>query len=44
MTQAHALAHSIDVVRPTDDLDVLLHVEILAAVVSRADQAMTELG
>ncbi|MDQ1739404.1 MAG: hypothetical protein QOE53_1056, partial [Pseudonocardiales bacterium] len=25
MVQAHALAHGIDIVRPTNDLDMLLH-------------------
>lgn len=44
MVQAHALAHGIDVVRPTEDLDVLLHIEISAAVVTRADRAIAHLG
>lgn len=44
MVQAHALAHAMDVVRPTEDLDVLLHIEISAAVVTRADRAMARLG
>ena len=42
--QAHAQAQGIDVVRPTEDLDVLLHVEISAAVVIRADRANAQLG
>ncbi len=44
MAQAHALVNGIEVVRPTEDLDVLLHIEISAAVVSRADQAIAQLG
>lgn len=44
MVQAHALAHGIDVVRPTEDLDVLLNIEISAAVVTRADRAIAHLG
>ena len=44
MVQAHALGHGIDVVRPTDDLDILLHIEISAAVVSRADRDIAALG
>lgn len=31
-------------VRPTEDLDVLLHIEISAAVVTRADRAIARLG
>jgi len=34
MAQAHALAHGITVIRPTDDLDVLLHIEVLTVVAS----------
>lgn len=44
MVQVHALGHGIDVVRPTDDLDVLLRIEISASVVGRADRAIAELG
>ena len=44
MVQAHALAHGIDVVRLTEDLDVLLHIEISASVVTRADRAIADLG
>jgi hypothetical protein len=44
MVQVHALAHGIAVVRPTEDLDVLLNIEISAAVVSRADRALAQLG
>jgi hypothetical protein len=44
MVQAHALAHGITVVRPTDDLDVLLHIEVFAGVASDTHTALTELG
>ncbi len=44
MAQAHALAHDIDVVRPTEDMDVLLHIDVSAAVITRADRALTLLG
>jgi len=44
MVQAHAQARGIDTVRPTEDLDVLLHIEISVAVVARADRAIAQLG
>lgn len=44
MVQAHALAHGIAVTRPTDDVDVLLPVEIDANAAARADQHITGLG
>ncbi len=34
MVQAHARAHGITVIRPTEDLDVLLDVEVIAGVAS----------
>jgi hypothetical protein len=44
MVQAHALAHGITVIRPTDDLYVLLHIEVLTGVATDTDVALTELG
>jgi hypothetical protein len=44
MVQVHALAHGIECVRATDDLDVLLRVEVTAAVISQADRALSQLG
>ncbi len=44
MVQAHALSREIDAVRPTADLDVLLHIEISAAVVTRANGASGDSG
>lgn len=44
MVQAHAMAHGIEAIRPTADLDVLLHIEIEPAVVSEAHNALSELG
>ncbi len=44
MVQLHALAHDIDVVRPTDDVDLLLHVEVDPTVASEAHQLITALG
>ncbi|MDQ1719579.1 MAG: hypothetical protein QOE89_3532 [Pseudonocardiales bacterium] len=44
MVQAHALAHGITVIRPTDDLDVLLHIEVLTGVASDTHTALTMLG
>ena len=44
MVQAHAIAHGIEAIRPTTDLDVLLHIEIEPAVVSEAHNALAGLG
>lgn len=44
MVQVHALAHGVNVVRPTEDLDLLLHIELSTAVVSRADHAISGLN
>ena len=44
MVQAHAMAHGIEAIRPTTDLDVLLHIEIDPAVVSEAHDALAGLG
>lgn len=44
MVQAHALAHGIAVTRPTDDVDVLLHVEIDATAAAKAHEHITMLG
>ncbi len=44
MVQAHALAHGITVIRPTDDLDVLLHIEVVTGVASDTHAALTQLG
>lgn len=44
MGQLHALARGIDVIRPTEDLDLLLHIEVSSAVVLRADRAISGLG
>lgn len=44
MVQAHALAHGLRVARPTDDLDLLLHVEVDEAVASEAHEQITHLG
>lgn len=44
MVQAHALAHGIPVTRPTDDIDVLLHIEINTTVAAEAHTRITNLG
>ena len=44
MVQAHALAHRTAVIRPTDDLDVLLHIEVITGVASDTHTALTKLG
>lgn len=44
MVQTHALAHGITGIRPTDDLDVLLHIEMLTGVASDTHTALTTLG
>lgn len=44
MVQAHELAHGIPVTRPTDDIDVLLHIEINTTVAAEAHTRITNLG
>jgi hypothetical protein len=44
MVQAHALAHGIDAIRPTDDLDLLLHIEMIAGLPGQAVTALESLG
>lgn len=44
MVQAHALANGVDAVRPTEDLDLLLHIEMSSAVVIDADRVISGLG
>lgn len=44
MVQAHALAHGISAVRPTDDLDLLLHIEVDETVAGEAHERITRLG
>jgi hypothetical protein len=44
MVQAHALAHGINVIRPTSDLDMLLHIKMIADAASEADARLRSLG
>ena len=44
MVQAHAIAHGVPVGRPTLDIDVLLHVEIVSGVSADAAFALEQLG
>ncbi len=44
MVQLHALGHDIGIVRPTDDLDVLLHVEVDPDIARDAHRSITRLG
>jgi hypothetical protein len=44
MVQAHAIAHGIPVSRPTDDLDLLLHIEVDQTVAGEAHDRITSLG
>ena len=44
MVQAHSLAHGVTVTRPTNDVDVLLHVEIDTAAAEQAHESITGLG
>jgi len=44
MVQAHARANGIDVIRPTQDLDLLLDIEIAGELVAHADRAISGLG
>jgi hypothetical protein len=40
MVQAHALAHSVTLTRPTEDIDMLLHVEVVVGVPQQAANAL----
>lgn len=44
MVQAHALAHDIPQIRPTDDLDMLLHIELVTGIVGEAAHRLEALG
>ena len=44
MVQAHALAHGIPLTRPTEDLDILLHVELVTDVTGEAARRLEALG
>jgi hypothetical protein len=44
MVQSHALAHGIDAIRPTDDLDLLLHLEMVPGLPGEAIAALEALG
>jgi hypothetical protein len=44
MVQAHSLAHDVPVIRPTDDLDLLLHIELVAGVTGEAHRNLENLG
>lgn len=44
MVQAHALAHDVAVVRPTDDLDLLLDIEVSRSVASDTHRQISSLG
>src|SRR5437870_3075322 len=44
MAQLHSLMSGIGVVRPTDDLDILLHVEIATGLAGEATHQLERLG
>lgn len=44
MVQGHALAYGVPITRPTDDLDILLHIEINTTVTEEAHRQITQLG
>lgn len=44
MVQAHAIAHGSPVTRPTDDLDILLHIEIDTTIAAEARGRITSLA
>ena len=44
MTQLHVIHRGLNVLRPTDDVDVVLHIETSRGVPSRAAQALEQLG
>jgi hypothetical protein len=44
MVHAHALAHNVPVNRPTEDVDVMLHVEVVTGVASEATVHLEKLG
>jgi hypothetical protein len=44
MVQAHALTHGIEAIRPTNDLDMLLHIEMVAGLAGEVNAKLTGLG
>jgi hypothetical protein len=44
MTQLHAIHHGIDAIRPTNDVDIVLHVESTRGVADQAAAALESLG
>lgn len=44
MAQLHSIAHGLDVVRPTNDVDIVLHVETTRGVATAAANALESLG
>jgi len=44
MTQLHAVAAGVDTLRPTDDVDMVLHIETARGLVAKAAQALEALG
>ncbi len=44
MVQAHALAHGVTLTRPTDDVDVLLHIEIDTTAAAQANEHIPSSG
>jgi hypothetical protein len=44
MVQAHALAHGIDVIRPTNDLDMVLHIEMVTGLAGEVNATLGGLG
>ncbi|MDT5318101.1 MAG: hypothetical protein QOD88_623, partial [Mycobacterium sp.] len=44
MVQVHAVAHQITTTRPTVDLDMLLHIEVLTGVTTEVAHKLTVLG
>ena len=44
MTQLHTIHHGLDVVRPTNDVDIVLHVETTRSLAAQAARALESLG
>jgi hypothetical protein len=44
MTQLHAIRHGIDAIRPTNDVDIVLHVETTRGVAGETASALESLG
>jgi hypothetical protein len=44
MTQLHTIHHGLDVVRPTNDVDIVLHVETTRGLPAKAARALESLG